>query len=162
MSKSIEKHSTKTLEIPAHAKEIDVTTNFLERAVNTGAITLLNFPSWVPLVSDASFTMGGSIAGIVGSMLVAFTIPQMSGKGMDIKTTKEALNERLSKVPLFHLFANHTFQSKSEGKDVIVKMKRGKAFIYDITQPNPKDLWDKMYESETGHSPENDFILLYS
>lgn len=160
MSKSIEKYSSKAVAIPAHAKEIEITTNFLERAINTGQIALLNLPTWMPLVSDANGSLTGSLIGFAGSMLMALTIPQLVGTEPVTNNLRQNLKSRLARVPLLHLFANETFAFNKNGKDMIVKMTFGKSVVYDITQPNPKDLWDKMYESEIGNSVYEDFALL--
>lgn len=162
MSKNVEKYSAKEVSIPAHAKEIETNNYFIERSVNTGVFFLFNLPTFLPLInSDVSFSLVTSILGFVGFLGASLTIPTMGGTDVTPNTPREAMAVRFAKVPLLHLCANNTFTYKDSGEDQIIATKHGKTVIYDVTQPNPKDLWDKMYESETGNSVHEDFVLLY-
>jgi hypothetical protein len=158
MSKAVVKRSSKSaISLPAHAKEIETKSNFLERAINSCMFLGINVP-FIGLAqqTDSLFVLG--MSGIISAIAV-FTIPNMSGTEPEIRTIGQDINNRFAKVPGFHWFANSTFVNTDNGKNLVIKMKHGKSIIYDITQPNPKVLWDKMYESETGQSVSKDFAL---
>lgn len=163
MSKSIEKRSATAVSIPAHSKELETNNYVIERTINTGIFALFNSPTILPFISsDVNFSLVSSIIGFVAFLGVSLTIPTMGGTELTPETKREALMARFAKVPLLNLFANGTYieKDKDSGEDFIINMKRGNVVIYDITQPNPKDLWDKMYESETGNSVHNDLAML--
>lgn len=160
MSKGIVKRSSKAeITLPAHAKETEKSSNLLERTLNSGMLLAFNVPAVVfSQVGEAHHLPLGFIA-LFGSLFAVFTIPNLSGVELEIKTFRQAINERFSKVPGLHFLANGTFHN-TDNKNIIIQMKHGKSIVYDITQPNPKDLWDKMYESETGRAVSKDFTLL--
>ena len=161
MSKEIMKRSSKTaIVLPAHAKEMENNSNLLERALNSGVFLVFNIPTvgFFAQSSEPYFSEIGLSTFLI-SILAIFTIPHLSGKKPEIKTIRQVVNERFSKVPGLHFFANGTFHD-ADNKNLMIQMKHGKSIVYDITQPNPKDLWDKMYESETGRVVSKDFALL--
>lgn len=160
MSKSLVKQGSKEIVIPAHATEVASDNHALERIINTGVMSVFNLPTLLPLFTDVQVAVGPSTLGFMGFLLCALTIPTMSGTHPETKTFREGLNVQMAKVPVLNLFANQTFAAKVDDKDVIVKMKYGNSVIYDVTQPNPKELWDKMYESETGSNVHDDLALV--
>ena len=161
MSKEVVKRSSKSaIILPAHAKETERNSNLLERSLNSGIVLAFNIPTAIYAQVGDAHNLPLGLIGLLGSLFAVFTIPNLSGSELEIKTFRQAINERFSKIPGLHFFANGMFHSSDGNKNIMIQMKHGKSIVYDITQPNPKDLWDKMYESETGRVVSKDFSLL--
>lgn len=164
MSKELMRKSSKsTIAIPAHAKEIETNSHFIERAINSCVLGVFNIPT-IAIAQGAEGWQG--VEGIMMqticvsiSLITAFTIPQFFGTEPEVKSLRQDIKSHFAKIPGLHFLVNETFTASKGGENLIIEMKHGKSTVYNITQPNPKDLWDKMYESETGQSVSKDFSL---
>lgn len=161
MSKEIEKHQKiKDLVIPAHAKKITTVKHLGVRTINGFLLAGLN---GVPLAAFAiSDVFRPEVTGIaaVMSLLLAFTAPNEEPSLPNANSFKGNFINQLSKIPLLHLFANGISEATSDGKKYLLETKQGKLTVYETTEPNPKELWDKMYESATGKPLASDLAML--
>lgn len=155
--------------IPPDAILLEESSGKRERLINGFGMALASAP--LTMFYGMDFALNGPLWTYTGAMMmvIIFAGSPFEVKGIpkldNVIGSREEAKLALVKIPFIGKRINASIETTAgldtNGKPIkrITVIRNGKSSVYGVDTTDPKDIWDKLYQKETGKSIESSIAL---